>query len=439
MAVVDLIDYLHVLKYEESDLLSGIKDIDKLINALIELDDMVEMYKAKKYIVMQIKHLIVSKRQAMGSNSFDGHLLHTVVNGPPGCGKTHLGKILGKIWLAIGIISTDSDRKMGKCENEEHLIFLKDYMLLLSEIRGLYENQINMKARLHASYSHLSSIDTNIRTLQDNYLKVNSSISRKNNNRMSKTFSLVMKQLADAKCISKPQTDIYYDQRAKFLERIKKTEEKGQNETLPVKIVTRADFVANFMGQTADKTRKLLESNLGGIIIIDEAYTLITGERDIYGMEALTELNVFMTEHSDDIVVIFLGYKDLLEKTIFTAQPGLKSRCNWIIEVEGYSNKSLSQIFNNQLAKSGWRLSDDIILEDFFNRHKDDFSSFGRDTGKLCFFCKLAFSETVFENDELDVDNKIITNDVLSKAMNMLRANKIKSVSTEPPPPGLYQ
>lgn len=155
------------------------------------------------------------------------------------------------------------------------------------------------------------------------------------------------------------------------------------------KIATRADFVAKCVCQTASKTQKVLEDAVGGVLFIDDAYSLMVCSDDSFGMEALTAINKFMNEHPDELIVIFAGYKDLLDKTIFRAQPGLKRKCSWTFDISGYSPNGLSRIFQRQLDKYGWKVDPKIDLVRFFTRHQDKFPNYGEDTQHLAFYCKL--------------------------------------------------
>ena len=78
---------------------------------------------------------------------------------------------------------------------------------------------------------------------------------------------------------------------------------------------TRSDFVAGYLGQTAIKTRKLIEDNLGGVVFIDEAYAMGNEEkRDSFSKEALDTLCELLSDHKSELMVIIAGYKEELDK-----------------------------------------------------------------------------------------------------------------------------
>lgn len=111
--------------------------------------------------------------------------------------------------------------------------------------------------------------------------------------------------------------------------------------------VDRASLVAGYVGQTAIKTEKVIEDSIGGILFIDEAYTLSEnkGEGD-FGQEAIDTLLKSMEDNRDDLVVIVAGYPDLMDGFL-SSNPGLKSRFNKFIEFTDYSCDELFLIFNN--------------------------------------------------------------------------------------------
>lgn len=121
----------------------------------------------------------------------------------------------------------------------------------------------------------------------------------------------------------------------------------------------RSGLVAKYAGQTAQKTNKLIDSAMGGILFIDEAYQLNQGANDSYGSEAVATLLKRMEDARGSIVVIIAGYKDEMKK-FMDMNSGLESRFNRTIEFPDYSAKDLAEIFRNMAKKGGYRLSPDV-------------------------------------------------------------------------------
>lgn len=110
--------------------------------------------------------------------------------------------------------------------------------------------------------------------------------------------------------------------------------------------VDRSNLVAGYIGQTATQTAEIVESAIGGILFIDEAYTLTKGgdEKD-FGQEAVDTLLKLMEDNRDDLIVIVAGYTDKMEEFV-NSNPGLKSRFNKYIFFNDYSGKELTSIYN---------------------------------------------------------------------------------------------
>jgi SpoVK/Ycf46/Vps4 family AAA+-type ATPase len=221
------------------------------------LNSLVGMEEVKKSVIGQIKFLLCNDGKT------DQHFLHTVITGPPGCGKSTLAKTLFDLWSSISVFSEGSN------------------------------------------------------------------------------FS----------------------------------------------VLHRSDLVAPYMGQTAGKTRKVLNKHKGGCIFIDEFYTLVNSDSDSYGSEALGELNAFMSENPNTIIIA-AGYKTEIEK-IFDVQPGLKRRFTWSFDIPKYTAEQLYEIFCIQLSNYGWTV-DKKVLE-IFKKEKLAFS--GGDTLNLALKSKIEYSK----------------------------------------------
>lgn len=121
--------------------------------------------------------------------------------------------------------------------------------------------------------------------------------------------------------------------------------------------VTRADLVGRYTGHTAPLTNSVIESALGGVLFIDEAYSLYRGEQDSFGLEAIDTLVKGMEDHRDELVVILAGYTREME-TFLTANSGLASRFPNKIEFPDYTAVELLQITHVQARNKGYRLAE---------------------------------------------------------------------------------
>lgn len=121
--------------------------------------------------------------------------------------------------------------------------------------------------------------------------------------------------------------------------------------------VTRADLVGRYTGHTAPLTNSVIESALGGVLFIDEAYSLYRGEQDSFGLEAIDTLVKGMEDHRDELVVILTGYTREME-TFLTANSGLASRFPNRIEFPDYTAVELLQITRVLAKNKGYTLAE---------------------------------------------------------------------------------
>ena len=132
--------------------------------------------------------------------------------------------------------------------------------------------------------------------------------------------------------------------------------------------VTRADLVGKYVGHTAPLTMSVIQSALGGVLFIDEAYSLYRGKDDSFGLEAIDTLVKAMEDHRDDLIVILAGYTKEM-KQFLEANSGLKSRFANIIEFSDYTGEELMLI-----AKSIAKGKDYVIAEDALRPLQDYFT-----------------------------------------------------------------
>ncbi len=144
---------------------------------------------------------------------------------------------------------------------------------------------------------------------------------------------------------------------------------------------SRTDLIAGYQGQTALKVKKIIDKAKGGVLFIDEAYSITeNANSDSYGRECLTELTKALEDYREDLVVIVAGYEAPM-KQFFESNPGLKSRFNTYIYFDDYNADQLMSILEKMCNDNDYILSDALKnkMHDYFmqkiNEKKDHFSN----------------------------------------------------------------
>lgn len=246
-----------------------LKILNKLVGPLTDLNNMIGMETVKQDIV----DYILFRIQNLDSSNQD--MMHTVIQGPPGVGKTEVAKIIGKIYLAMGIL----------------------------------KNEKFIKAR-------------------------------------------------------------------------------------------RSDLIAGYLGQTAKATQKIIDSAIGGVLFIDEVYSLGNVEkRDSFSKECIDTINENLTEKKTDFICIIAGYKDEIDSCFFSYNSGLERRFPVRFTIEEYKPEDLFLIFIKKVNDLGW-IIDQSVKVDFFIENMESFKYFGGDIEVLFSRCKRAHSRRVFTSKE---------------------------------------
>lgn len=123
--------------------------------------------------------------------------------------------------------------------------------------------------------------------------------------------------------------------------------------------VDRSGLVANYVGQTASKVTETVDRSIGGVLFIDEAYSLASGGENDYGREAIETLLKAMEDHRDDLVVIVAGYRDRMQ-TFISSNPGLRSRFPKTISFSDYSAEEMVEIFRRMAEQNHYELELDV-------------------------------------------------------------------------------
>ena len=282
----------------------------RLLPELIRLNEMIGMDGLKSTIFYQIIYYLQNMHKK-GENEY----LHAVITGPPGCGKTSVAEILGKIYRSMGILSNTGTFTMAK----------------------------------------------------------------------------------------------------------------------------REDFIAPYLGQTAIKTRVLLEACVGGILFIDEAYSLGSGQkdRDSFSKEAIDTLNSFLSEHKDDFCCIIAGYEEDIGKCFFQVNKGLERRFQWVHRICPYSDGELARIMLKMIGDINWAIAISVgKLAKFIGERRGLFKNFAGDIETFLSKCKMAHARRVFS---LAPQHKyVLTMSDLEAAAKMVKQNSLKGTEEDRPPSNLY-
>lgn len=202
--------------------------------------------------------------------------------------------------------------------------------------------------------------------------------------------------------------------------------------------VKRDQLVGEYLGQTAPRTRKVLESAMGGVIFIDEAYSLGNPEkRDSFSKESIDMINQYLSEKKNEFMMVVAGYEKELKESFFSFNPGLQRRFSTHYNIKGYDNKELTQIFIskcNDLKYNNTISTND--LENFFKTHKDNFEFYGGSIEQLMNELKYSHSfRTFYEGNQ----SRDIIKEDLDKAFESYNNNQNKTKTPKyEPPPGLY-
>lgn len=294
-----LLDLIELGKLYDSNKRYNIdlKILNKLVDSLIELNNMIGMESVKQDMVDHI----LFKIQNFDTKNND--MMHTVIQGPPGVGKTQVAKIIGKIYLAMGILKND-----------------------------------------------------------------------------------------------------------KFVK------------------ATRSQLIAGYLGQTAKATQKIIDSAMGGILFIDEVYSLGNSEkRDSFSKECIDTINENLTEKKTDFICIIAGYKEEIDSCFFAFNAGLERRFPVRFTIEPYKPEDLFLIFKKKVYECEWSL-DETIKVNFFVKHHSQFKYFGGDIENLFLRCKRAHSRRVFASK--NTVKKVLNHTDLMRGFSSFKAHK-KALDTQ--------
>lgn len=181
-----------------------------------------------------------------------------------------------------------------------------------------------------------------------------------------------------------------------------------------IKILSRSDLVQKYVGHSAIKVKNIFKEYK--IIFIDEAYSLINGDNDSFGVEVINEI-VSQLDNWNGIL-IFAGYSDKIDQ-LFKINEGLAPRFQWIFEIEPYNHNELFQIFHKQCLDNSIDIDDKSVKMTWFENKMEYFPAFGKDTSTLIKQCFLYISNSIWDsmlNKNKKNSKFIVTESILNKA-----------------------
>jgi SpoVK/Ycf46/Vps4 family AAA+-type ATPase len=206
------------------------------------------------------------------------------------------------------------------------------------------------------------------------------------------------------------------------------------------RLVSRTELIAGYLGQTAIKTLKVLNESKGGVLFIDEAYSLGTNGEETgtsYSKECLDTINKFLSENTSDFILIIAGYKEELDKSFFSANKGLRRRFPWVYDISGYSVENLKDIFVYQVENNGWGFEEVLTLNNYkelvtlLKNNENLFEYNGGDTLLLFDKSKICHSRRVFGKRRKYKKYLNITD--IRLALELMKSTKNKKIKSDPP------
>jgi len=198
------------------------------------------------------------------------------------------------------------------------------------------------------------------------------------------------------------------------------------------KKVKRSDLIAGYLGQTAIKTMEVIKEAIGGVLFIDEAYSLGNSEkRDIFAKECIDTLCEALSDNKADLMVIICGYENELKECFFEYNQGLDSRFTWRFKTDDYTYEDLYNIFLKKIKEIGWEIAvNSGITSEWFKKNKDYLKFYGRDIETILAKTKIMHSKRVFCKNENE-KRKILLADLENGFKIYLKNENVKNCKSD--------
>lgn len=202
----------------------------------------------------------------------------------------------------------------------------------------------------------------------------------------------------------------------------------------------RSNLIGEYCGHTARLTQKRIDEAEGGVLLIDEAYSLGNKEkRDVFTKECIDTINQNLTEKKGKFICIIIGYKQSLDECFFSYNQGLKRRFPIVFDVSDYTSEELTLIFNKKVKDNGYTLKD-FDANKFFKDNYKKFEFFGGDIELLINNCKYAYSMRLMKEFNKENDKIFTKEDIEAGFQDFLDNRKEVEVvdKFKEPPSHLY-
>ena len=205
------------------------------------------------------------------------------------------------------------------------------------------------------------------------------------------------------------------------------------------KIADRSDLIGGYLGQTAIKTKKVLKDSLDGVLFLDEVYAFGTGkdDGDSYSKECIDTINQFLSENTENFIMIIAGYHNEVERCFFDTNAGLRRRFPWRYEIKDYTPENLKEIFKYQVQQNDWDFEEDFDFSqlDVLFREREYFKNNGGDCLNLMSKSRICHSRRVFgKNASLKM--RLSFQDI-KEAFDILKKQQNQN-KKDPVPYGMY-
>lgn len=434
--IPEILEIIEEKREEGNSFCENIENMEELREALLDLDRSIGNGKVKSAVVDQIC-LLIFEGESPTKGVAERGMINALFYGPPGVGKTEMATLVARVWFALGLLKPATNAKSKRNARTEetktssnsytgpkwkkeyksgdYIIFLISIVLIFMVI---YFARDNKKTLIICIGIIVLYVLFSVWILP--WLLF-----------VAENGGLDLADIADPSKASARHgftADFLDGVTAKKVDKDEGAKNDCKNR---VTIVSRNEFVDRFSGWTDKKTLALLRANLGKVLVVDEAYSLCEGPQDTYGKEVLNVINLFMSQHPGEIIIVFIGYRDKIEKNIFENQEGLKRRFLWQFDCDGYTPEELFQIFKLQISRSSndiWVLEDEDEVLELFRENQDAFPAYGGDTKRLFDICKMKHCSNFIKKKKRS-SSKVFSTKTIKEAMACMRENAMASSS----------